>query len=172
MVATPWENRLNHLYGVAINRKDSTDMDKKGSKKRLVFRLFGLLLLFCAMGFVGHEVSLRYFQSFTCGVCHEMREPVRKWEESGTALNHGNCAGCHGDAGFDGWMAMNKSALNQLVEHFKRDPKAPIKPPEEPLFLEDDRSRATGALCPTADATSARRPRTTSPSISREFTRN
>ena len=72
-------------------------------------------------------------------VCHEMKEPIKKWKESGTNVNHNNCAGCHYTADFNGWMEMNKSALNQLVEHFKRDPNEPLKPREEPLFLELDK---------------------------------
>lgn len=86
-----------------------------------------------------HEVSVRAFQDKTCTVCHEMREPIRKWKESGTKVNHANCAGCHYDAGFKGWMDMNKSAFIQLIEHFKRDPNEPLKPKEEPLFLEEGR---------------------------------
>lgn len=36
-------------------------------------------------------------------------------------------------------MHMNKSAVRFFVEHFKRDPEAPILPKEEPLFLDVDK---------------------------------
>ena len=96
-----------------------------------------ILFLFPVLALGSHEFSVRYFQDKTCVVCHEMEAPVKKWKESGTALNHNNCAGCHFDATFEGWMEMNKSAFRLLVEHFKRDPNEPIKPLPEPLFLEE-----------------------------------
>ncbi len=105
------------------------------SKKRIV--LIVLLLVIPMMALAAHELSVSYFQDKTCVICHEMQAPIDKWKESGTSKNHNNCAGCHFDAGFKGWMDMNKSAIRLFVEHFKRDPNEPIKPLEEPLFLEE-----------------------------------
>ncbi len=105
----------------------------KPNKKIL---LIVILALIPVIGLGSHELSVMYFQDKTCVVCHEMKDPIEKWQKSGTAKNHGNCAGCHFDKGFEGWMEMNKSAVRFLVEHFERDP-GPIKPKEEPLFLEE-----------------------------------
>ena len=103
-----------------------------------LFKIFLVLLIFIpAIVLASHEFSVRYFQDKTCTVCHEMKDPIHKWEESGTAKNHNNCAGCHFDAGFKGWMDMNISAVRLLVAHMERDPNEPIKPKEEPLFLEE-----------------------------------
>jgi len=134
--------------------------DDKKPKRSLFSSLFrflksakGIALLIVAVpaaGIGAHEISVRHFQDKTCVVCHEMREPIRKWKESGTAKNHNNCASCHYDAGFKGWMDMNKSAVHQLVEHFKRDPEAPIKAPEEPLFLEEGREPGYWSLVPNS----------------------
>lgn len=102
----------------------------------------GLLVLipFFFLFIIGaHEVSVRHFQDTTCVICHEMKEPIKKWKESGTAKNHNNCAGCHYDAGIGGWWAMNKSAAKLLFEHFRRDPNEPIEPRPEPLFLEEEK---------------------------------
>jgi trimethylamine-N-oxide reductase (cytochrome c) cytochrome c-type subunit TorY len=134
--------------------------DKKKSVKKVLFSMFGffktkhgilfLLLAFPAFALGMHEVSIRHFQDKTCVICHEMKEPIKKWKESGTALNHNNCASCHYDAGFDGWLAMNQSAVKQLVEHFKRDPTQPIKPPEEPLFLDQDKEPGYWSMVPNS----------------------
>jgi trimethylamine-N-oxide reductase (cytochrome c) cytochrome c-type subunit TorY len=117
------------------------------STKRLVV-IFILLMPPFLIG--AHEVSVRHFQDKTCVICHEMKEPIRKWKESGTAKNHNNCAGCHYDAGFKGWMAMNKSAVKQLFAHFKRDPNEPLRPPEEPLFLEEGREPGYWSMVPNS----------------------
>lgn len=98
-----------------------------------------ILILLPVIGFSAHELSVEYFQDKTCVVCHEMKAPIENWKASGTAKNHGNCAGCHFDKGFKGWMDMNKSALRLAVVHFKRDPDEPIKPKEEPLFLDEEK---------------------------------
>jgi nitrate/TMAO reductase-like tetraheme cytochrome c subunit len=105
-------------------------------KKKISIVTVLLVLFFLGLGV--HEASMRYFPDKTCIVCHEMRDPVNRWKESRTAKNHPNCAGCHFDAGFAGWMDMNVSSAKQLVAHFKRDPDEPLKPIAEPLFLKDD----------------------------------
>jgi trimethylamine-N-oxide reductase (cytochrome c) cytochrome c-type subunit TorY len=107
-----------------------------GSKK---MGLLTVLILVPALVLASHEFSVRYFQDKTCVACHEMKEPIKRWKESGTAKNHGNCASCHFDAGFKGWWDMNTSALRLFVEHFNRDPNEPIKPKKEPLFLDEDK---------------------------------
>lgn len=112
------------------------DAKKRSNKGWL---LLALVILFPSLVIASHEFSVRYFQDRTCTVCHEMEAPIQKWQESGTSKNHNNCASCHFDAGFEGWLEMNKSAVRLLVEHFKRDPNEPIKPKEEPLFLEEDK---------------------------------
>jgi len=118
---------------------------KRFKSKSLIFVLVPLIpVLLIAL----HEVSVRHFQDVTCVVCHEMKDPIKRWKESGTAVNHNNCAGCHYDASFDGWMKMNKSAVTQLVEHFRRDPDEPLKPPEEPLFLEEGREPGYWSMVP------------------------
>ena len=110
--------------------------------------LLVLIIFLPALVIGSHEISVRHFQGVTCVICHEMREPIRKWEESGTKVNHNNCAGCHYDATFEGWMAMNKSAVTQLVEHFKRDPDEPLKPSEEPLIQEEDKQPGYWSMVP------------------------
>ena len=105
-----------------------------------------------------------YFADKVCIACHEMKEPVRKWQEAGVAKNHRNCGGCHFDAGLARHWQMNVSAARFLVEHFQRDSEEPLKPPPEPLFVDPRRSPPTTASYPTAGASSARTPRTTSPS--------
>lgn len=104
---------------------------------RIKILLVVLFLMVSVVALAGHEFSVRYFQDRTCVVCHEMQAPIDNWKESGTAKNHRNCAGCHFDAGLKGWMDMNTSAFRLLIEHFKRDPNEPIKPREQPLFLEE-----------------------------------
>jgi hypothetical protein len=81
-------------------------------------------------------------------VCHEMKSPISRWQDSGTATNHSNCAGCHYDADVGGWVAMNTSALKQLVSHFGRDAEEPITVPPEPLFIDIDREPGYYSLVP------------------------
>jgi trimethylamine-N-oxide reductase (cytochrome c) cytochrome c-type subunit TorY len=127
--------------------------DKKWFSLKFIYKtqkgIFLVLVpLFLISAIFLHEGSVRYFQDKTCVICHEMKEPIRKWEESGTDLNHNNCAGCHYDASFEGWMAMNKSALNQLIEHFNRDPEEPLKPAAEPLFVDINKEPGYYSLVP------------------------
>ncbi len=137
--ATIWKGK-SIMAGSAQSGKSSSDQSEKSSSKnggylKLVILIVIPLLLI--MGLTAHEMSVRYLQDYTCTVCHEMRAPIEKWRSSGTDKNHNNCAGCHFDKGFDGWMAMNKSALRFLIVHFERDPNEPIQPKTEPLFLEE-----------------------------------
>lgn len=109
--------------------------------------LLVVLILF-ATYVSAHELAIRYYQNVTCTVCHEMSEPVRKWQESGTAKNHPNCASCHFEEGIEGWWELNKSAVVFFVEHFKRDPNEEIKPPEEPLFIDLEKEPGYYSLVP------------------------
>ena len=45
--------------------------------------LVGLVLILSA-----HEVAVQYFPEITCVACHEMKDPVQRWRESGVAKNH------------------------------------------------------------------------------------
>ena len=131
--------------------------NKQGDKKRFSLKFIyntkkGIFLvlvpLFLILAVLLHEGSVRYYQDKTCVICHEMKEPIRKWKESGTASNHNNCAGCHYEANFEGWMAMNKSAFNQLIEHFKRDPEEPLRPAPEPLFVDVNKEPGYYSMVP------------------------
>ncbi len=131
----------------------SKQRDKKRLSLKFIYKtkkgIFLVLVpLFMASVIFLHEGSVRYFQDKTCVICHEMKAPITKWKESGTALNHNNCASCHYDANFKGWMAMNKSALKQLVEHFRRDPDEPLKPAPEPLFIDINKEPGYYSLVP------------------------
>jgi len=118
-------------------KKTIKDKERSRSWLRSGKALFVIISILFII-FVGvHEASVRYQQELTCTVCHEMREPIKKWKASGTSKNHNNCAGCHWDDGFMGWLEMNRSALKFLFLHFKRNPDDPIKPLTEPIFLED-----------------------------------
>ncbi len=86
-----------------------------------------------------HEMSANMFQEYTCTACHEMKEPIRKWKESGAAKSHRNCAGCHFDSTLEGRIHFHTTAVRLLVEHFERDPEEPIKPKPEPIFIEEDK---------------------------------
>jgi nitrate/TMAO reductase-like tetraheme cytochrome c subunit len=104
-------------------------------KKILIVTVLGVLFF---LGLGVHEASIRYFPEKTCIVCHEMRDPIKRWKESLTAKNHSDCASCHFNPGFAGWVDMNVSSAKQLIAHFKRDPDEPLKPKAEPLFLKED----------------------------------
>jgi trimethylamine-N-oxide reductase (cytochrome c) cytochrome c-type subunit TorY len=95
-----------------------------------------------------HEISVRHFQDVLCVGCHEMKEPIGKWRESGAAANHTDCVGCHFDRGIRGWIAAYESAAVQVVEHFRRDPAEPLRPPEEPLLLADGEEPGYWSLVP------------------------
>lgn len=112
--------------------------ERKPNRKRKKVFLFSFIFIVGPMFLLtSHELSVRHFQDVTCVVCHEMDKPIDNWIKSGTAKNHGNCASCHFDAGFKGWMDMNKSAMRFGLAHFSRDKGAPIEPRPEPLFLEE-----------------------------------
>lgn len=119
-------------------------------KKHRKLIIFLIVLIIPALGIAAHELSIRYFQDKTCIVCHEMREPINRWKESETAKNHRNCAGCHFDAGLKGWIEMNKSAIRLFFAHFNRDPNEPIKPPSEPLVLDETKEPGYWSLVPNS----------------------
>lgn len=104
--------------------------------------------LFIVGVFGGHEVAIRHFPEMSCTVCHEMKDPVEKWKASGTSKNHSNCVDCHFDAGIQRMWEVNREAVEFSIKHFQRDPDEPIKPPEEPLFLEEGRDPGYYSLVP------------------------
>jgi trimethylamine-N-oxide reductase (cytochrome c) cytochrome c-type subunit TorY len=117
-----------------------------GSRKGYI--LAGVVVVLFIGVLSSHEVAVRYFPDLTCVACHEMRDPVRRWRESGVAKNHPNCVDCHFDAGIARVWEMNREAVILLVAHFKRDPQEPIKPPQEPLILDVDKEPGYYSLVP------------------------
>lgn len=117
----------------------------KGKKRAvLVLALLTCVVLF----FLVHEATVTYFADKVCIVCHEMKEPIKKWEEAGVVKNHRDCGGCHFDSGLAGHWQMNVSAAKFLVEHFRRDSDEPLKPPPEPLFIDPHKTPAYYSLVP------------------------
>ncbi|MBI4832404.1 MAG: NapC/NirT family cytochrome c [Candidatus Lindowbacteria bacterium] len=114
----------------------------------LKWALVVVILVIPATLLASHEVALRYFQEATCSACHEMKDIVRKWKDSGAAKNHKDCMGCHFDKGFNGWLEMNKAAAVELVAHFSRKPDEPLVPPDEPLFWEGAKEPGYWSLVP------------------------
>ena len=106
------------------------------------------LTVLIVVGLSSHEVAVRYFPNITCVACHEMKDPVKRWRESGVAKNHPNCADCHFDAGIARVWDMNREAVVLFVKHFQRDAEEPIKPPTEPLFLNPDEEPGYYSLVP------------------------
>jgi len=128
-----------------VDAKEETAPKRSSKVKWLVVMA---ILLIPGSLIAAHEISLRRFQDLVCVTCHEMKEPVQKWKDSGTAKNHQNCAGCHFDKGFKGWLSAYESAVVQVVEHFRRDPDEPIALPDEPLFLEENKEPGYWSLVP------------------------
>jgi trimethylamine-N-oxide reductase (cytochrome c) cytochrome c-type subunit TorY len=121
------------------------DKPKKGEKRGIIL----LLVLLCAVLLLSaHEVAVKYFPSITCVVCHEMKDPVKRWRESGVAKNHPNCADCHFDAGIARVWEMNREAVVFFVEHFRRDPDEALRPPPSPLFVDPAQEPAYYSLVP------------------------
>jgi trimethylamine-N-oxide reductase (cytochrome c) cytochrome c-type subunit TorY len=106
--------------------------------------VIGSVILFLVL----HELAVANFQTITCGTCHVMKEPVRKWQESGAAKNHGNCASCHFQSGIKGRVEMTNAAFKEFVKNFQRGPNEPINPPEEPVLLEYGKEPAYWSLVP------------------------
>lgn len=124
------------------------EFSKPSSVFKLRWAVVAVIILIPMSLVALHEISLRHFQDKLCVTCHEMKEPVQKWKDSGTARNHTNCAGCHFDQGLAGWIEAYKSAGAQVVEHFRRDRDEPLRPPEEPLFLEEGREPGYWSFVP------------------------
>jgi hypothetical protein len=96
-----------------------------------------------------HEVIVRYFPDKACIACHEMSEPVKRWRDSGTVKNHPTCASCHFEPGLEGMVDLNKFAVVAFVKHLvRKDPKEPIRPPAEPLFLDEGKEPGYYSLVP------------------------
>jgi trimethylamine-N-oxide reductase (cytochrome c) cytochrome c-type subunit TorY len=116
-----------------------------GSKKGVV--LFSLPVLL-VVGLSSHEVAVRYFPNITCVACHEMKDPVKRWRDSGVAKNHPNCADCHFDPGIARVWEMNREAAVLFVKHFRRSKEEPIRPPEAPIFIDPAKEPAYYSLVP------------------------
>jgi trimethylamine-N-oxide reductase (cytochrome c) cytochrome c-type subunit TorY len=127
------------------NNNKVQDKPKKRSRKGWIL----LAVVLCAVLVLSaHEVAVQYFPSITCVACHEMKDPVQRWRESGVAKNHPNCADCHFDAGIARVWEMNREAVVFFVEHFRRDPDEPLKPPDSPLFVDPEQEPAYYSLVP------------------------
>ncbi len=118
------------------------EQKKKGGLKKPLTIILIALPFFAVLLVTSHEVAVRHFQDVTCTTCHEMVAPIEKWQQSGVAKNHNNCASCHYDTGLAGWWDMTASSAKFLVVHFSRDPEEPLTPRKEPLFLEDGKEPA------------------------------
>jgi trimethylamine-N-oxide reductase (cytochrome c) cytochrome c-type subunit TorY len=127
------------------NNKTSTPDKPKRKKRRMILLI---LLVGIVLFFVVHDLAVMYVSDKVCIVCHEMKEPIRKWREAGVDKNHRDCGGCHFDAGLARHWQMNVSAARFLVEHFRRDPDEPLKPPPEPLFIDPQKEPAYYSLVP------------------------
>jgi trimethylamine-N-oxide reductase (cytochrome c) cytochrome c-type subunit TorY len=96
-----------------------------------------------------HEIVMRYFPDKTCVACHEMGDPIKRWKDSGTAKSHFNCASCHYEPGIEGVVELNKFAVKAFFRHWSRkDPNEPIRPPTEPLFLDEGKEPGYYSLVP------------------------
>jgi hypothetical protein len=101
-----------------------------------------------AVLFTSHEVVTRYFPDKACIACHEMKDPVKRWMDSGTAKNHPSCVSCHYEPGMEGIIATNKFAVKAFFKHWERDPKECLRPPAEPLFLDENQEPGYFSLVP------------------------
>jgi len=128
-------------------KKDGTSSRWGFWKRKKGIVLISLPVLVVA-GLSSHEVAVRYFPNITCAACHEMKDPVKRWRDSGVAKNHPNCADCHFDAGIARVWDMNREAVVLFAKHFQRDPEEAIKPPVEPLFIDLDRQPGYYSLVP------------------------
>ena len=99
-------------------------------------------------GFSVPEVAVRLPPERTCVVCHEMKDPVKRWSAAGVARSHENCADCHADQGIARTFQLNRMAWRFLWEHLRRDPDQPIHLPPEPLFVDAQLEPAYYSLVP------------------------
>ena len=95
-----------------------------------------LAFVFLAGIFFSFNLAKKHYPEGTCVICHEMKEPVRKWRAAGVADNHPDCIDCHFDKGMAGAWQMTKSAVIFVVEHFRRDQNIPLQPAPEPYFVD------------------------------------
>jgi hypothetical protein len=111
----------------------------KEKQKRTRGKKRGLILMVLLVGivlfFVVHEAAVMYFADKVCIVCHEMKEPIRKWKEAGVDKNHRDCGGCHFDPGLAGQWQMNVSAVPEAA------PRAALRRPPEGTRLLQSRAQ-------------------------------
>ena len=98
-----------------------------------------LIFLVVVVFFSSFKLARKHYPDGTCVVCHEMKEPVRKWRAAGVARNHPDCIDCHFDTGMAGVWQMSKSVVIFVKEHFRRDQDEPLKPAPEPFFVDVNR---------------------------------
>lgn len=122
-------------------KKGSTSLRPGALQARLPMILAGLALLLISMPFWG-PLAFSLPPEKACIVCHEMREVVFQWKESGSADQHGSCTDCHFDRGPTGLWEKDRTALTCLVVHFTREADTPLQAPPEPLFLDLGRDPA------------------------------
>lgn len=118
---------------------------RPGSRRAWVYvtaAAFLVLVLFLP------ECAVRVSPETSCVVCHEMKDPVRRWKAAGAAKSHPACTDCHVDPGPAGKVQTHRMAWRFVWEHLRRDPNEPIELPPEPLILDLDRDPAYYSVVP------------------------
>ncbi len=132
--------------------RDERSITKKPFLSRIVLSKKGLVLVgvpvLLVAGLSSHEIAVRYYPEATCVACHEMKDPVKRWKESGVAKNHPDCAGCHFDSGIARVWDMNRRSVELFVQHFTRGAGEAIKTPQEPLFIDGQKEPGYYSLVP------------------------
>jgi trimethylamine-N-oxide reductase (cytochrome c) cytochrome c-type subunit TorY len=135
------------LYG---GRRTTTGLALKKKKDHKIFSykafyktpkgvVLVLVFLLLAGFFSSFELAREHYPDGTCVICHEMKEPVRKWRDAGVADSHPDCIDCHFDRGMAGVWQMSKSAVIFVKEHFRRNQDEPLKAAPEPFFVDINR---------------------------------
>ena len=119
-----------------IKQEEHNNLSQKPFYKTQKGVALVLAFLFLVSFLYSFKLAKKHYPDGTCVVCHEMKEPVRKWRAAGVAQNHPNCIDCHFDRGMAGAWQMTKSAVIFVVAHFRRDPNEPLQPATEPFFLD------------------------------------
>lgn len=94
------------------------------------------------------EWAVRVSPETSCVICHEMKDPVRRWRAAGAAKSHAACTDCHVDSGPAGKIQTHRMAWRFVWEHLNRDPDDPIRLPPEPLFVDTSREPAYYSVVP------------------------
>jgi trimethylamine-N-oxide reductase (cytochrome c) cytochrome c-type subunit TorY len=94
------------------------------------------------------EWAVRVSPETSCVVCHEMKEPVRRWRAAGVVKFHAACTDCHVEGGPAGRLQIHRMAWRFVREHLRRDPDEPIRLPPEPVLLDPARGPAYYSVVP------------------------